>query len=36
MSDRRAFSYYGPHWRLECAGCGEDHSVFGGFPLESS
>ena len=26
------FSYYGPQWRLECAGCGEDHSVFGGFP----
>lgn len=23
-------SYYGPHWQLECEGCGEDHADFPG------
>lgn len=23
-------SYYGPHWRVECEGCGEDHVHFPG------
>lgn len=23
-------SYYGPHWKVECEGCGEDHVHFPG------
>lgn len=23
-------SYYGPHWNVECEGCGEDHVHFPG------
>ena len=23
-------SYYGPHWNVECVGCGEDHVHFPG------
>lgn len=23
-------SYYGPHWKVECEGCGEDHVRFPG------
>lgn len=23
-------SYYGPHWNVECEGCGEDHVRFPG------
>lgn len=23
-------SYYGPHWKVECEGCGEDHVWFPG------
>lgn len=22
--------YHGPHWRVECSGCGEDHTRFPG------